>query len=280
MALKYTTQYLVDFLKKHADDDLQNKWVEEQNDFKKGFKRTEKRAENKKVKGAPKKNKTAYNIFCSEERLKVKEDSPELSNKEIFTEMGVRWKNLKDSYPERFDHFQKLADKDKLRYQTEKENFIPSEDNIDEDDSGEKPSSRKRNKKEKSTGPKKPKTSYMFFCEHERKVVVNENPELGAKDVLVELGARWRKVKESEPKKIKSFEAMAEKDKKRYEAEKASSVHPFPPVEDSNEEEVLIEEEPSKPVKKVEKKKDGDKDKKVVEKKQEPEKKKGGTKKK
>jgi hypothetical protein len=271
MALKYTTQYLVDFLKKHADDDLQHKWLEEEKDFKKGFKRTEKRSENKKVKGAPKKNKTAYNIFCSEERLKVKEDNPDLSNKDIFTEMGVRWKNLKDSDPGRFDYFQKLADEDKQRYQNEKESFVPPED-----DGAENSSGKKRTKKEKSTGPKKAKTAYMFFCEHERKAIVKETPDLGAKDVLVELGARWRKVKESDPKKIKSFEAMAEKDKKRYESEKASLASP--PVDDSHEdEEVLVEEESPKPVKKVEKK-GGDK--KVVEKKQDSEKKKGGGKKK
>jgi hypothetical protein len=266
MALKYTTQYLVDFLKKHADDDLQNKWTEEEKDFKKGFKRTEKRSENKKVKGAPKKNKTAYNIFCSEERLKVKEDHPNLSNKDIFTEMGARWKKLKESDSERFGYFEKLANEDKNRYQTEKDNFVQPPDS----EGDEKSSGKKRTKSSKPSGPKKAKTAYMFFCEHERKVVVKEKPELGAKDVLVELGARWQKLKESDPKKIKTYEAMAEKDKKRYESDKAAAVSSSPVVDSTtNDEDDLVDEEVATPVVKPAKK--------VVEKKKvEPEKKKGG----
>lgn len=243
MALKYTTQYLVDFIKEHGDNDLQTKWLEQESDFKKGFKKSEKKSENKKIKGAPKKNKTAYNIFCSEERLKVKNDNPDLSNKEIFSEMAVRWNALKDSDPDRYEYFQKLAEQDKQRYQTEKDNFVPTEETVE--------GSKKKSKKEKSDGPKKAKTAYMFFCEHERKIVIKEKPELGAKDILVELGARWKNLKENDSKKIKSYEAMAEKDKKRFQNEKALLEKS---KNENTVEESVSDVQEDEPVKKVEKK--------------------------
>ena len=187
MSLKHATQYLMDFLKEHADEEIQNKWKDSQKDFKKSMNRYEKKSS--KPEG-PKKGKTAYNLFCSDERAVVNKELPELSNKEIFTEMANRWKVLKEKNPEKYEQYQKVAGVDKERYNKEKESL--------EDD--------------KKKGPKKPKTSYMFFCEEQRKVLNKEKPELSAKDVLVELGVRWKILKEKDVKKIKSYEVLAQKD--------------------------------------------------------------------
>ena len=216
-----------------------DKWQENEKEFKKGFKKSEKKDETKKVRvQGPKKNMTAYNLFCSEERVNVKNDHPDLSNKDVFTHLGARWKKLKESDPVRFQKYERLANEDKERYQKEKDSFVPSENESSK----------------KSLGPKKAQTSYMFFCGDERKVISKENPELNAKDVLVELGVRWKKLKENDAKKLKHYEALAEKDKKRYESEKSSSSV----VADKQ----IVEEtvvEPEEPVQKVKAKAKGKK---------------------
>jgi hypothetical protein len=254
MSSKFATKYITDFLESHGDEDLQTKWKDAQKDFNKGFKKSENRSSSKKAsKKGPSKNKTAYNFFCSEERLKVKEQLPDLSNKEIFTEMGSRWATLKEKSPTALAKYQKMADEDKARYLTEKENYVPQEK---EDEEVEEEPKKKRKAKVIKDGPKKAKTSYMFFCEAERKVVNKEKPDLNGKEVLVELGSRWAALKEKDPKKIKTYENLAEKDKLRYQSEKNSST----PKEDAGskkaskepepepeEEELLEEEEAPKP---------------------------------
>jgi hypothetical protein len=244
MTLNFTISYFTNFLKNNGDEDIQTKWSDSIKDFKKAL--------NKKTKkSGPKKNKSSYNLFCAEERLKVKEDLPDLGNKDIFAELAARWKTLKEKNSKRYSKYQKLADEDKVRYLKEKENFVDEEG--DETDGG--------NKTKKKVGPKKPKSSYMFFCQEERPNIVKEKPDLSAKEVLVELGARWKDLKENSPNKVKKFETLATKDKERYNNEKNSSeeieinIEEAEPVveEEVVEEEMVVVEEP-KP-KKAEKKK-------------------------
>lgn len=246
MTLNFTISYFTNFLKNNGDEDIQTKWSDSLKDFKKAF---NKDLNKKTKKSGPKKNKSSYNLFCAEERLKVKEDLPDLGNKDIFAELAARWKTLKEKNPKRYSKYQKLADEDKVRYLKEKENFVVEEgDEID----------REKNTKKK-VGPKKPKSSYMFFCQEERPNVVKEKPELSAKEVLVELGARWKALKENSPNKVKKFETLATKDKERYNNEKNSSeeieitVEEAEPVVEEVVEEAEVMEEP-KP-KKVAKKK-------------------------
>ena len=94
----------------------------------------------KPVKEGPKKNKSSYMFFCEQERKKIKEDRPELGNKDIVVELGVRWKQLKEdeSRKDELDEYTKLAEKDKERYVSEKQ--VKTENN-----DGEKPV--KKNKK-------------------------------------------------------------------------------------------------------------------------------------
>ena len=76
----------------------------------------------------------------------------------------------------------------------------------------------KKVKKEK-TGPKRAKTAYICFVEERRPKVVKENPKLQAKEILSKLGAEWKAMKEADKKK---YVDLAEKDKARYNKEKAA----------------------------------------------------------
>jgi len=97
-------------------------------------------------------------------------------------------------------------------------------------------------------GPKKNLTSYMWFCNAERKNIKNENKELSSKAVISELAVRWRKLKEGgDVDKLKIYEKMAQDDKERYIKEKenlASKVEVIAEVENENESEVVPTPEP------------------------------------
>lgn len=57
-------------------------------------------------------------------------------------------------------------------------------------------------------------SAFFWFCNDERTKVKALNPEYGVGDIAKELGKKWSDV---EPSTKSKYEAMAEKDKKRYE---------------------------------------------------------------
>ncbi len=182
----------------------------------------------KKDKNAPKKGLNAYNIFCNEERLKIKEENPDIDSKSIFKELAVRWNTAKldESLMERY---QQMVLKDKERYNSELESYVPPENTT------------KTKNKKNANKPKMPKNAYMFFCEDEREKVKKDRPELKSKDILIELGERWRKIKGT--KSSSKYEDKASNDKKRYEIEKAGLASIPEETEEVQEEEVPVEEE-------------------------------------
>ena len=77
--------------------------------------------------------------------------------------------------------------------------------------------------------PKRGKSSYLYFCEENRKKVKKELGEnTNATDVTRELGARWNKLKKDKKRagKLKEYTRLALADKERYEKEKAAYVPP------------------------------------------------------
>lgn len=118
-----------------------------------------------KDKNLPKKGKSSYIIFCSAIRESIKKDNPSLKATEITVEMGRRWREMTDTQKE---SYVKLADEDKLRYQSDMEKIGAVV------------------KKEPS---KKKKTAYVLFCASKRielKPLFTVN-----KDLTVELARLW-----------------------------------------------------------------------------------------
>jgi hypothetical protein len=62
--------------------------------------------------------------------------------------------------------------------------------------------------------PKRNLTSYFCFLREQRPLVVNDNPDLAAKDVVKELAKMWKELDEEEKNKYVKLAAI---DKKRYE---------------------------------------------------------------
>ena len=171
-----------------------------------------------KDKNAPKGAKSAYILFCSEERAQVKEDMPNIDSKEVLAELGKRWKTLKDDDEDRYNEFQKMAEKDKVRFKTEMENYVPGEE-VEKDNK-----ETKEKKKKDKNAPKGAKSAYILFCSEERAQVKKDMPDIDSKNVLTELGKRWKVLKENDEDRYNEFQVMAEKDKLRFKNEMKNYV--------------------------------------------------------
>jgi hypothetical protein len=78
--------------------------------------------------------------------------------------------------------------------------------------------------KKPADAPKKNKSGYLFFCQEMRSVVKEENPDMKTNEIMAELGARWKELKENEPEEVKKYMEMAGEDKTRYEQEMKNYV--------------------------------------------------------
>ena len=207
MATKITAtlnDFITGFIQKFDNQEQLDLWTSEDNQ--KAFEKLVSSLVNKKLKKLaskeekeprPKKGKTAYLFFCSAERGNMKKKYPALTNKEITKKLGEKWTSIKDD-EDKIKIYKDMAEEDKERFEQEKS------------DMG-KP---KKNKKDDG-GIKKNKSAYIFFCEEQRQVIKSENPEMKAKEIMSELGKRWKELDDKE-----KYKELAEKDKERYEEEK------------------------------------------------------------
>ena len=213
MNFEAINDYVKTFLQNNIEnDDILVSWNEDliQNEFKSLFSKSKKDKKDKKDKSAPKKPKTSYIFFCQKIRSEIKEENPEINTREIMREMGRRWKDLEDK-----SEFITLSEEDKVRYEEEIKNYVPSEtSNFEKPKSEKKPKKTTTTEKPKKTTttekPKKPKTAYIIFCQEKRPEIKNENPEMSAKEITKELGRRWKELSEEEKLEFKQEEKVQE----------------------------------------------------------------------
>ena len=156
---------------------------------------------------SPKGRKSAYIYFCSAMRAQVKEELGEEGKSLIMTELGKRWKELKED-EERSDElaeYTKMAEDDKARYQDEKENTSdektsPKKSKIDKAKPAESEVELTNDDKGKAkTSPKK-KTGYSYFCSYNRDGVKSENPKMKGQEITRELARLWKELTKDEQK--------------------------------------------------------------------------------
>lgn len=82
------------------------------------------------------------------------------------------------------------------------------------------PHGRKR-KSNSQNLPKRGKSAYLFFCQDMRQRVKDKNPNLSSKEITVELGVMWNKIREDK-NVIAKYVSAALKDKERYDQEKGN----------------------------------------------------------
>lgn len=155
----------------------------------------------------PRGRMTAYAFFvqtCREEHKKKHPDETVIF-KEFSKKCAERWKTMSDKEKKRFHE---MADKDKKRYDTEMQSYVPPK--------GEKIRGKKRKQIKDPNAPKRSLSAFFWFCNDERGQVKANNPDYGVGDIAKELGRKWA---DAEPHTKQKYEAMAEKDKARYERE-------------------------------------------------------------
>ena len=87
----------------------------------KGIKKSKKKEKKeRKDKNAPKRAISAFFYYQKERRESLKEENPNLSNKELISTMSAEWNKMKDTDKKKYVE---LANKDKKRYEKEKEEY-------------------------------------------------------------------------------------------------------------------------------------------------------------
>jgi flagellar biosynthesis GTPase FlhF len=99
--------------------------------------------------------------------------------------------------------------------------------------------------------PKRAKSAYLYFCDDYRQVVKDEMPHLDNRQVIGELGIRWHKMKEQNPKKIVEYEKKSEIDRDEYK--KAMNNYKKGNEESEQEDNSIEEKKKEKEEKKKEK---------------------------
>lgn len=161
----------------------------------------------------PKGCKSAYIYFTEHRRDVLTKKNEKFEFGTFASECGGLWKTMSD---EEKACFEKLAHKDKLRYQKEMEGYSPPEYSDDSDDDGGR---KKKKKKKDPNAPKRNISAYFFFADNVREAVKakladekGEPPRVT--EVMKEIGARWSCC--SEEDRVQ-FGEKAAKDKVRYQ---------------------------------------------------------------
>jgi len=204
---------------------------------------------------APKRGKSGYLFFCSDNRDAVKASLGENSKAtDVTKELGLRWNALKESKKPADKKilavYEKAAADDKARYQDEKADYTPPEaDNSDDN------TRRRGKRKSAKKGPKRAKSGYLYFCEERRDQLKVSNPNLKSTEITSELGRLWNELKadSSRAAELAKYENNAANDKQRYETEKSDNVDELkqkntkpPPKKEAPKKEAPKKEAPKK----------------------------------
>lgn len=99
-----------------------------------------------------------------------------------------------------------MAEKDKKRYEGEMSKYKASHKGVEK--------GRKKKRAKDPDAPKRALSAFFWFCNDERAKVKAQNPDATVGEVAKELGRRWNECTEDQKSK---YEALAAKDKARYE---------------------------------------------------------------
>ena len=220
-------------ISKKAHGALVALWESEENQVKlkktfKGKAKGKAKGKKKKDPNKPKRAKSAYIYFSMDKRDEVKEDNPDMSNREIMSELGKLWSKIKGT--KEAGKYVKQAAKDKKRYNEQMNEYVPSSD----DEPVEKKRKRKSSSGKKS---KRAKSAYIYFTMDKRDEVKKGNPDMSPREIMSELGKLWGDIKGTS--KANKYEKLSLEDKKRIQVEKEEDAL-------DNDDEVDIEETKTK----------------------------------
>ena len=141
-----------------------------------------------------------YMIFSMEVRSLVKQANPEMTAKEITSEIAKQWKEEKEADTETYQKYAKMAEKASEKYKEEKSIFNEScDDQKHAETETEKPEKKKR----------APSAYNIFYSiKHEELSASGKNNG----EIMKEIGALWKEMSAEEKEEYKG-KALPEKKK-------------------------------------------------------------------
>ena len=138
---------------------------------------------------------SAFMLFCKDERENIKKENinnnKKFTSREIMTELALRWNNVKNS------------DSSKLNYYISKLNEYIIKENEKDDE---------KTDKNDENNKKKPKISaFMLFSKDERENIKKEDKKFTSRELMTELGLRWKNVKENDLTKLNYYTELSKK---------------------------------------------------------------------
>ena len=127
MSYKQINDFVVHFLTHNVGEEAVAKWLER--DIQESFTNVSNSKSTKLTRGStkkpksntnnPKRAKSPYIFFSCENRALVKEQNPEMDNKQIISEIGRLWRNL-DKNGSEAQRYTQMANEDRERFLKEK----------------------------------------------------------------------------------------------------------------------------------------------------------------
>jgi hypothetical protein len=138
---------------------------------------------------------TSYIFFSKEMHPKLRQKYPDLKMTDIIRKLSEQWKALT---PNKREKYNKLAAKDKERYDREIAEKLEDNPNAREEVRVQNATimGKKVHRKRNTYGVKNARSAYIFFSNNIRSVIRSENPELSMTEVSKIIGARWNELDE------------------------------------------------------------------------------------
>eukprot|EP01119_Soliformovum_irregulare_P012926 TRINITY_DN3390_c0_g1_i1.p1 TRINITY_DN3390_c0_g1~~TRINITY_DN3390_c0_g1_i1.p1 ORF type:complete len:287 (+),score=18.72 TRINITY_DN3390_c0_g1_i1:73-933(+) len=150
----------------------------------------------------PKRPISAFLAFSKEKYQEVKKEQPDFNPQEVGREMGVRWKALT---PEEKRRYEELACADRMRYEVEMLEYIPTSHEELSDPEEEKQRKKSLARKAKSQRdpllPQRAQTSWFFFSSEKRPLLKQEFPNIRITEMSKKISEMWRAM-DNEAKKV------------------------------------------------------------------------------
>ena len=150
--------------------------------------------------GEPKRPRTAYILFCQDEREHVTQANPGLANKDITSLLGKKWKEVKESFPRTFEQFNTVALREKSEYE-EKMREYRTANNI--------PEKVKRVPKPKTSTVEKAKTPFFYYLKDKTIEFLIDRPSMKKKEINDEAKALWKELKSEKDDIFKKYKQIA-----------------------------------------------------------------------
>jgi hypothetical protein len=124
--LKFLNEYFTTFIVNKGGEDLKKMWLskDNQDELKKVYKKKRDKIPKRETQG-PKRNLNAMILFSNEQRKKDLAEG--IKRKDAFKYYAELWREVKEKDIETYKRFKDLSDKEKLKYQREKNKNLPKE---------------------------------------------------------------------------------------------------------------------------------------------------------